>query len=232
MRISASEANKLEKMVDETERERLYRELVEMLAPHANAMLEEVCLSRCGVTKDTDPTKVERRILAVADSVATVWLIAFHVAGSTVCGSDLLPVAEQARAVFRTLSSSVYTADQLASVLSRFAETLPEPRLPDSLTRLLGPLEKWRDDVHPDEQPTVRSVVTCARDVICEKDIFQLIIHHVLSIHGKGFVASVRCITGGPCGVVHLGTTSEAYAKAMEEGSYLLAKELEEFKHR
>ena len=90
--------------------------------------------------------------------------------------------------------------------------------------------EKWRNDLNPEDEPTVSFVVTCATDTIKHESIYELVIRHVNSFpYGKGFMASVRCEGRSMRnGRVHHGTNEAAYAAALNEGETMLREAVAE----
>ncbi len=95
----------------------------------------------------------------------------------------------------------------------------------------------WRDDFRNDRSPTVSTIVPCAEDVIDVSDdtFYGLLIIHVQSFHGKGFMPQMRYAFGlsgrgnhhGNFDVIP-GTDNRAYDKAVEAGKKWLQRVLEE----
>jgi|SRR5882724_7237950 len=83
----------------------------------------------------------------------------------------------------------------------------------------------WRKQNHLNEHPTVDTVVIHAEDKIYERNIYELVICHVNSFHGKGFMPSVR-FEDSLCynGEVILGTDQAAYDQAKMTGEQRLEK--------
>ncbi len=90
-------------------------------------------------------------------------------------------------------------------------------------------MNAWRNDfLNYADDPTAFSHVVRAEDEIPRTSHnFKLIIAHVQTMRGNGFMPSVRGIGGGSMhnGGVTLGGTKEAYEKALEEGKKLLQSE-------
>ena len=86
----------------------------------------------------------------------------------------------------------------------------------------------WRENKNLTEYPAADSVTIHAEDAVANESIYTLVICHVDSFHGKGFMPSVR--SGySPChnGDVSLGLDWAAYAKAQEQGKQLLQQQIE-----
>jgi hypothetical protein len=51
--------------------------------------------------------------------------------------------------------------------------------------------EMWRDDIHPDEIPTIGNVVVYAEDVLALSGQHSLAVRHVADVNGRGFQAVI-----------------------------------------
>lgn len=93
-------------------------------------------------------------------------------------------------------------------------------------------LWRWRDDrTSPShERPTVHSVVICAEDIVHERRSLRLVIRHVRTLEGRGFMASVEDTRGGGIsnGTVFLIEDDSARNKAVIEGLTILTERLDE----
>lgn len=87
----------------------------------------------------------------------------------------------------------------------------------------------WRDDNRSSEQPTVDKIVICAEDVAEEGVDYNLVICHVRSLEGRGFIPSVRSRRTNDMqnGDLVLGPDDLAYDLTKVMGSMLLAEKEE-----
>jgi len=140
MSSSIPESHKLRPLSASAYNEHLYAELVALIEPHVRSVLSEVFANE---TRQVVERKVEQEMLdeatpLLARSVVTAWHCSFLAADPTNYGPDLLPLAGKARAIyFDNLANFGYSADQLLEILRRYAATLPEPRLPDAMIKIL-----------------------------------------------------------------------------------------------
>ena len=85
----------------------------------------------------------------------------------------------------------------------------------------------WRDDnLDPNGYPSFQSVRVCAEDQVETGSIYKLVIVHVETVTGKGFMPSVRILGGGvkQNGVSHLGEDDSAFENALVEGRHLMKR--------
>jgi hypothetical protein len=82
----------------------------------------------------------------------------------------------------------------------------------------------WQNRFHSEKLPTLDSVVIQAEDVVKTKDIYQLVVCHVLFIAGhQGFLYSIRCTDGNiwspiEDGEAYLGTDRKTWLNVKREG--------------
>jgi hypothetical protein len=90
-------------------------------------------------------------------------------------------------------------------------------------------MEIWRDDGRSqEEQPTLDYVVLCSEDRVATIGLFTLILEHVRTAQGKGFMSSVRFHYGNiNNGSVHLGVDELDHLAAAKEGMSMLFDSLE-----
>ena len=84
----------------------------------------------------------------------------------------------------------------------------------------------WRDAglSNSKEEPTAHSHVCCNEDVIQRHGDAKLVIVHVRSWRGKGFMAYVRTLGSMETGDVFLGEGEEAYGQALSQGIVMYSK--------
>lgn len=93
--------------------------------------------------------------------------------------------------------------------------------------------EVWRDDTRSTEIASIDFHVNHAEDQVQVSETFPslaIIICHVRSFHGEGFMFSLRSLNSVLCnGEIFLGTNSAAYQKALREGRAAMQKQEQEW---
>lgn len=84
---------------------------------------------------------------------------------------------------------------------------------------------KWRNDRKSHDNPTMDFVVIQAEDLIDSKRNFNLIVCHIQTLRGRGFMASVRSLGGMHNDGVCYGTDETAYQAAVARGRKILDAE-------
>lgn len=97
-----------------------------------------------------------------------------------------------------------------------------------------GDEKRWRDDNKSTERTMRYTVVLCATDVIVEQDLHRLVIRHVRTLEGRGFMASIENLrtgtvrSNGSVFIIERGEDN-AYLNAMKEGHQLLLSVIKEY---
>ena len=92
--------------------------------------------------------------------------------------------------------------------------------------------EKWRDDRETTEQPSGWGCVIHAEDPVTKESVFEVVVRHVNTREGKGFLPCLRTSRGGggtKNGIICLGTNADAFVQAVKQGRSMLKAAIVEY---